>query len=441
MFIKLVKDYFGQKAGCQVAVDEVVGKALVEQKVGEAVANDPLAPLMQKSMEGMLANLTNCLNQTIDATLKQFADAQTKSKKNGVPAIFGQGGDGDPKKTFGNFLIALRGKDTKSLEDMGSRFVEWDGVEKKTTMTTQTGTTGGYLVPTQFYAKLMALVTEMSIVRSRATIIPMTSRVTQIPALDVTTPQAAGDTAFLGGVVARWTEEATTSNKTEPNLKQIDLTNYELSGYSQVGNTLLADSAIGLEAFLFTIFSRAIAWYEDYAFIRGNGAAKPLGFQSWQGFIQVARKTASHFNLADVANMYARLLPGGGSPHNLAWVIHPTVLADFLQMASTAAAGQNIVLNNIQGKPQLQMLGIDVCVSEKVAALGSANDVSLFDGSQYLLGDRQQVEIAFSEHVAFLNNQSVWRFVSRVGGQPWLRDKVTLADATTTLSPFVGLAA
>jgi HK97 family phage major capsid protein len=63
------------------------------------------------------------------------------------------------------------------------------------------------------------------------------------------------------------------------------------------------------------------------------------------------------------------------------------------------------------------------------------------DFQHYLIGDRQQIEIAYSEHVAFLSNQSVWRFVSRVAGQPWLRDKVTLSDASSTLSPFVALAA
>jgi HK97 family phage major capsid protein len=66
-------------------------------------------------------------------------------------------------------------------------------------------------------------------------------------------------------------------------------------------------------------------------------------------------------------------------------------------------------------------------------------DILLMDLSHYLIGDRMQVEIAYSEHVAFLSNQSVWRFVLRVAGQPWLRDKVTLADATTTLGPFIGL--
>src|SRR5207244_228147 len=100
-----------------------------------------------------------------------------------------------------------------------------------------------------------------SIVRRRATVIPMTARTVKVPVLDVTTPPSAGDSAMLGGVVARWTEEATSLNETEPNLKDVELTNYELSGYSKISNTLLADGAIGLEALLTQIFARAIAWY------------------------------------------------------------------------------------------------------------------------------------------------------------------------------------
>lgn len=401
---------------------------------------DPLAPLLAKSMEGLLANMTKSLNDTIDATLKAFAAEQVKSRRNGNPAIFGKGGEGDPRRTFGSFLLAVRNRDAKALEEMGSHFVEWEEVEKKTAMSTQTGTQGGYAVPTEFYDRLMALATEIGIVRPRATFIPMNSKSIQVPALDVTTAPTVGDTAMLGGVVCRWTEEATTLNETEPSLKQVELTNYELSGYSKLSNALLQDNAVGLEAFLFQIFSRAIAWYEDYAFLRGNGAGKPLGVLNWGGLISVTRSGANLFALADMAGMFARLLPGY-NPKSCAWVIHPTVIAKLLTIAATAAAGQNLFLSNAQDKPRMQLLGLDVCVSEKVPALGTLGDALLCDFQHYLIGDRKQVEIAFSEHVAFLTNQSVWRFVSRVGGQPWLRDKVTLADATSTLAPFVGLAA
>ncbi len=439
MFVELVKESMGQKAGYRFDTDEAIAKALIATGQAKQIENDPLAPVIAKSMESMLSSITNTLNTTLEATLKEFANAQGKSRKNAVPAIFGEGNNGDPKATFGKFLLAIHNRDVKALEEMGSRFAEWDSpIDKKTAMSTQTGTNGGFLVPTQFHDKLMAMVTEKSIVRSRATIVPMTSRSVQIPALDVTTAPSAGDTAFLGGVVGRWTEEATAVNETEPNLKQIELVNYELSGYSKVSNTLLQDSAIGLEAFLMQLFSRAIAWYEDYAFLRGNGVGKPLGVQNWTGLISATRTTSNLFKLADVANMYARLLPGGDES-SIAWVGHPTVMAQLIQMTG----GDNIIFlaNDLQGKPKMKILNYDFLVSEKVPALGTANDVTLCDFHHYLIGDRSQIEIAYSEHVAFLTNQSVWRFVQRVGGQPWLRDKITLSDATNSLSPFIGLAA
>jgi len=54
-----------------------------------------------------------------------------------------------------------------------------------------------------------------------------------------------------------WTEEATSITQTNPTFKQMDLTNYELAGYTTVGNTLSQD-APGLEAFLFQLFSAAV---------------------------------------------------------------------------------------------------------------------------------------------------------------------------------------
>jgi HK97 family phage major capsid protein len=139
----------------------------------------PLAPRVQKAMEGMLAGITDTLTKSIDAVVKQFAEAHTRSNKNKVKAIFGEDGDGDPKKTFGQFLLAVMSKDSKTLDEMGSKFCDWD---QKTAMATQTGTSGGFLVPTEFLAKLLALVTENSICRSLATVIPMSARSVQIPA-------------------------------------------------------------------------------------------------------------------------------------------------------------------------------------------------------------------------------------------------------------------
>ncbi|NBO91665.1 MAG: phage major capsid protein [Planctomycetia bacterium] len=436
MFVQLNRDFVGRKAGERLDLSDTDANALIATGTASPLADDPLGPLFQASLDRALAGVAGQVQSSVESALQGFAQAQTKSRKNALPAIFGPGTAGDPKRTFGRFLLAVRHGDRKALDDMGSRFVEWD-VEQKAALSTQGGTTGGYLVPTEFHGELMRLVSERSVVRPRATVLPMATREMEVPTLDVTSAPSAGDTAMLGGVVARWTEEATTLNETEPTLKQIKLVNHELSGYSKVSNTLLADAqAVGLDALLMQLFSRAIAWYEDYAFLRGNGVGKPLGVLSWNGLISVTRSAANACSLADVAGMYGRLLPGAGGP-NVVWAVHPTLLVKLLTMTG----GDNVIFigNDVRSAPRWQILGHDVLISEKLPALNSLGDILLMDLSHYLIGDRMQVEIAYSEHVAFLSNQSVWRFVSRVAGQPWLRDKVTLADATTTLGPFIGL--
>ena len=127
----------------------------------------------------------------------------------------------------------------------------------------------------------------------------------------------------------------------------------------------------------------------------------------------------------------------GWSAATTVWVLHPTVIQQVMQMV-TSAAGVGW-LDNLRDKLPMQLLGLPVAISEKVAALGTAKDVLLVDFQHYLIGDRQQVEVAYSEHFKFTNNQGTWRFVSRIDGQPWLRSSITLSDATSTVSPYVYL--
>ena len=52
--------------------------------------------------------------------------------------------------------------------------------------------------------------------------------------------------------------------------------------------------------------------------------------------------------------------------------------------------------------PVWSLLGRPAFPSEKLPALGTKGDLMLLDPSLYVVGDRQQIEIAASEHVNFL---------------------------------------
>jgi hypothetical protein len=89
MFVTLKKDYFGQKAGTTLDIDEPHTKSLLEQGIVEAVKGDPYGPLMAKAVEAFIAALTKNIDQVITAAVQQMALAQTKGRKNAIPEIFG----------------------------------------------------------------------------------------------------------------------------------------------------------------------------------------------------------------------------------------------------------------------------------------------------------------------------------------------------------------
>lgn len=443
MFVKIIKAWMGKQPGEIIDVSDADGKHLVSQGTAEEVKNSPVEEALAKGFGEIMGRISGALEKQAEAQLKEFAKAQTLSRRNGTKMMFGESGEGDVKgKTFGDWLLCVRRNDQKRLHDVyGSHFVGWGGgdSEGKAAMNTQTGAQGGFTVPAEFYGELMTLAAENAVVRPRATVIPMGSKSVFVPSLDHVTAPSAGDSAFLGGLVARWTEEAAAMNETEPTFKQLELIAHELSGYSKISNALMSDNGVGLDVLLKSLFGQAIGWHEDYAFLRGSGAGQPLGVVTWAGLISVTRSAASAFALADYAGVLARWLQNF-DPARSCWACHPTVLAKLYQLVSTSS-GNLVFLDNARERPRMMLGGLPLVVTEKLPALNTAGDILLMDCSKYVIGDRQQVEIAFSEHVAFTNNQGTWRFVSRVGGRPWMQDKVTLADASSTLSPFVTLAA
>ena len=435
MFIQLKRAYFGRQPGERVDVEEISGKSLIEQGIAEAVPGDHLGTLIEKQIGGMLEGLSRGLNDTIQKTLEQVARGQTLSRRSAVPLLFGEGGHGDVKHHFGDWLLHVAQNDKAYLEkEYGSGFSPW----QKAAMGDASGVTGGYTVPPDFYQQLLAIAAEESTFRQHAFVQPMASATLQFPFLDLTTVQPAGISPFFGGVQAYWTAEAQNRTETEPQFKMMELKANELSGYSVSSNVLLQDAAMGLEKFLMTLFGRAVAWFEEFAFLQGNGVGKPLGILNAPATIFITRTTTGHFSFQDVSGMLAALL--SASYTKARWYISPTVVQDLLQLKDGANRAMFLSIDQGVTKPPIwKLLNLPVTITEKLPVLGTKGDVLLVDPSLYVIGDRMQLEIAASEHVNFLKNQMTWRFVQRVDGQPWMDKKITLQDGTSTVSPFVGI--
>ena len=372
---------------------------------------------------------------------------------------------------FGDFLSSLYFmSDTRvptAQREKCARYLDEIGVQKvihekdtviKAALAESSGVTGGYTVPPMFAQELLRLAVEDAIIRPRAKKMPLTSRTLLVPYLDQVTAQTAGNPAFLGGVQATWTAEAATRTQSQPTFRQLELTAWELSFYSVASNTLLADQAVGLDSLLTELFSQAITWYTEYAYLRGTGVGQPLGVLNAPAALSVTRLVTSSIQYQDIRKMFGKIY-SMLMKDNLIWLAHQSCVDKILGLndastslgsGSTDSVGRPIFIplsggiqeSVDQGQGPMHfgyLMGKPLFLTEKLPALGTKGDLMLIDPSYYILGDRMDLEIDVSPHVNFLTNQMTWRIVFRGDGQPWLGGAVTLADGSQTVSPFVVL--
>jgi HK97 family phage major capsid protein len=290
----------------------------------------------------------------------------------------------------------------------------------------------------------------------------MKSRDLLLPLVDAeTAPTSSGVPPFFGGVNMQWTVEAATRPETEPTWRSISLHAKDLTGYALISNPM-ADDAEGIDRWLVRLFAKSLAWFEDLAFINGNGVGKPVGMVQSGAAISTGdnatltgRKNASgtqsapSFLYNDASAMLSKLLPH--SYPNAIWLVHPTQILNLVSLQDTS--GKTAWVPNdrdrADGRSMGSLFGRPVYPCEKLpsgaissgAAVGAKGDVFLCDPSLYVIGDRQlvTVDVSRDEPTAYKNNQSVWRVMERVDGQPWFGQTITLQDTTTVVSPYVVL--
>ena len=407
----------------EAGVDENIAEKEAAKEVAEGVSDE-----RKKADEQYLAVVKQ--QKETSETLKQvteFMEAQPSIRNVGY---FSQdGGDADKdSKSFGDFLMAVQRGDQKRLSSIYGSVKDIEAFD---------GPAGGYLIPEEYDARLLEISAPQTIVRANgATSLPVASASGRIPSLDQNTAPTAGqgDSAFTGGVVANWVAAGGLLTETQPTFEQVEYTIRKLAGFTEVENEVLADSAIGIEALLSRLFARTVAAMEDYAFLRGLGAAEPLGILNAAVAIGIAPATNDIFAYADSLTMRSRYKSAGG---NAVWAIHPGIWPDIgiFEVGTGGAVWQS----NVEGPLGQSLLGFKIVESEHLPQDDNSGAVLLADFSAYLILDRMQMAIAFSEHAAFTTDKGTWRFVKRLDGQPWLSGAIPLADpqGSFTVSPFV----
>jgi len=301
---------------------------------------------------------------------------------------------------------------------------------------------GGFLIPETLRSEILQVALETSVVRPRAQVIPMESLRVPIPMIDDTSHVSS----VFGGITAYWTEEAASLTESQASFGRIVLDAKKLTAFASVPNELLAD-ATAFGAFFDTIFPRALAWYEDVAFMTGDGVGQPLGFINCPASVSVTKEsgqTAATIVWENITKMYARMLPTALG--NAVWIASIDCFPQLATMAlSVGTGGSAVWLGNFQNSgdatPPVSILGRPVYFTEKASTLGTTGDINFVDLSYYLIGDRQTMQAMSSEHYQFQNDKTAFRIIERLDGRPWLQSAITPQNnSSSTLSPFVQLA-
>ncbi len=302
---------------------------------------------------------------------------------------------------------------------------------------------GGFLVPENLRSDLLELVLEESIIRPRCRPVPMDSLRVPYPALDDTTH--ANATSVYGGVTAYWTEEGASLTASAPAFSRVTLEAQKLTAYTTIPNELIADAGPLLEDWLTTSWPAAIAWYQDDAFINGDGVGQPQGFLNAPAAIKVATATDYVILLNDIIKAYCRMLPQ--ALPGAVWLCSPDVKLQLMELALTANSttiAPPVWMTNmsaIEGEPST-LFGHELFISEKMPSGTSSNTttagaLSLCNFSYYLLGLRQELTLAMSQEYLFANDLVAYRLIERCTGRVWPQSALSPRNGGASLSPFV----
>lgn len=316
-------------------------------------------------------------------------------------------------------------------------------IEDLTTRTISASDPAGgaeYLLPLQQEESIFQVPVEVGGIFSTARRYAVRGRTLRIPYLvqtngDVNRPMAGiADVTIVG--------EAAAKTEFEPKFQQRLLTVYKYAGYTEIADETLVDDMTGdlAPTVQNVIGGQIINKINEDITIDGNGSSQPMGAfnTSNPALYKQTRKTASSFKIEDVFNMYARHLLGPAS----SWFIHPSVVP---QLMNLSLSGTTLVtfVTGLNGRPQMQLLGLPIVVTPLMAVLGAEGDVALGNGAFYAMALRQALTVESSIHYKFRNDITAYRFFARAGGIPIPDGTYSYKAANSVkqyaVSPFVVL--
>lgn len=308
------------------------------------------------------------------------------------------------------------------------------------------GADGGFLVQQDVAADIYRRIYETGVLLKNTGIrrIPISanSNGLDIPGVDET---SRADGSRWGGVQIYRAGEAVAGTPKRPKYRMIQLRLKKMLGFSYVTDELLQDSA-ALSTLLQEAFAEEFGYKMDSEIAFGTGADGMLGFMNSPSLLTVAKESgqkAATVVTENLLNMWASMWHRSWG--NATWYISQSLIPQLGQLnLKVGTGGVPVYLpfgtGGIANPLGATLLGRPVQILEQAKVLGTVGDIMLADLSQYVMIEKGGIRGDISMHLKFDTAEMAFRWILRNDGQPLWHKTLTLADGSTTVSPFVALA-
>lgn len=255
---------------------------------------------------------------------------------------------------------------------------------------------------------------------------------------------------------AVWTECCANLNEVDLVFNNVEIDCNKVGAYIPVCNAILEDSDIDLASEIMSALGQAIGIALDKAILYGTGIKMPLGivtrlaqtskpadypasYRPWVDLHTSNIKTISSATtgvaLFQALVTDAAAAKGKYSRGSKIWVMNETTRTALIAQAlSINAAGA--IVSGVDGT--MPVIGGDIIVLDFVpdnVIIGGYSDL-------YLLGERKSVQLDRSEHVRFIQDQTVFKATARYDGEPTIAEgfvaigiNSVTPDATMSFAP------
>jgi len=272
-------------------------------------------------------------------------------------------------------------------------------------------TKGGFLVPQEFEATLIAGLEDENVVRKLAKIIT-TGGDHQIPVI-----------ATKG--TASWVAEEGAIPESDDAFGRITLGAFKLATAIKVSEELLTDSVFNIEQYLAEGFATRIGSKEEEAFVVGDGAGKPTGIFHTTGGGQLGVTTASQtaITLDEILDLFYSLK----APYrrDAAFLMNDSTVKALRKLKDST--GQYIWQTNVKENEPDTILGRPVFTSSFVPAIAAGKKTVAFGDFKYFwIADREGRSFKRLDELYAITGQVGFVATQRVDGKVILPEAIKI---------------